>query len=501
MGLTNLVRLALGWTTYYKHEHHRLMLAVSPSVNPVQPSFHSIPIVKRTTNRSRRLGSTQIIPLHKRNHRLLRDKMNVPSIELTNYYNNEYIGQMGVGSPPQYLTVVFDTGSSDLWIPETNCETCGEDSGKFDSSKSSTYELSTGKDGEAAPFKITYGSGGVTGTIMSETITLSTLSMPSVKLGGVTYEDSAIADFDMDGICGLAFDGLSVVTKPSLLDTLTHTYPNLSHSFSIYLNADPDDTDKPSLITFGGYDLSIVSDTAAFYYTPVVKDTSALTYWTVSLTSFGVGTSSSFSSNDEVELQLTLCEYESCLAIVDSGTSGIAIPSQYYDSVLATLTYGKNCRDLTCVGVSQEDFPVLLISLAPDNTFPLLPSDYVECSNYDECILRFQSSTSLWILGDCFIQAYYTVFDIKNLRIGFACDGVCSGGDWHGSGGYFVLVDDIPAWRKALFIYAIFVLLLAALMSTINAVRSCYQLKDDERDDAIAKQPLLIKDRGQLGSR
>jgi Eukaryotic aspartyl protease len=41
--------------------------------------------------------------------------------------------------------------------------------------------------------------------------------------------------------------------------------------------------------------------------------------------------------------------------------------------------------------------------------------------------------------GDTFMQAYYTLFDIENLRIGFACAGDCAGGSWHGKGGILEL--------------------------------------------------------------
>ena len=69
-----------------------------------------------------------------------------------------------------------------------------------------------------------------------------------------------------------------------------------------------------------------------------------------------------------------------CLAIVDSGTSGLGIPVEYYKSILKVVTAGMDCIDTSCVNVRISDFPVLLISLDPDSTFPLLPSDYVECS-------------------------------------------------------------------------------------------------------------------------
>jgi Eukaryotic aspartyl protease len=158
-------------------------------------------------------------------------------------------------------------------------------------------------------FSIQYGSGEVSGNRILETVHISTLELPSILIGEVTHEDSLIAEFDMDGLCGLAFDGLSVVTRPGLIDTLQHSFPNLSHSFSFYLNTDPSDPTTPSMIIFGGYDLSLVSESAVFYYTPVIKDTTALTYWTVSLEAFEISLESSLTDVEDLTVQFSVCSY------------------------------------------------------------------------------------------------------------------------------------------------------------------------------------------------
>jgi hypothetical protein len=113
----------------------------------------------------------------------------------------------------------------------------------------------------------------------------------------------------MDGIVGLGFDGLASVTNPGILDSMKLNYPNLSQSFSMYLSSDPDDHTKPSKITFGNYDLSIVGENATLYYTPVIKYSNILTYWTVSMTGFEIGTSESFVTASEVEVALSVCTY------------------------------------------------------------------------------------------------------------------------------------------------------------------------------------------------
>jgi hypothetical protein len=52
--------------------------------------------------------------------------------------SSQYVGVIGVGTPPMSFEMILDTGSADIWFPSVPCQSCGNHS-LFQPQNSSTF--------------------------------------------------------------------------------------------------------------------------------------------------------------------------------------------------------------------------------------------------------------------------------------------------------------------------------------------------------------------------
>jgi len=330
-------------------------------------------------------------------------------IALSDYEDAQYYGPIHIGTPAQAFSVVFDTGSSNLWVPSSKCPitviACDVHH-KYYATRSSTYMAN------GTAFNITYGSGSMTGFVSRDTLQLSNLTVlgqqftEATGLPGITFDAAKF-----DGIMGLAFQSISVLgVVPPWYNILNQKLVS-DQVFSFWLNKDPNGALGGELL-LGGID----SD--HFIGTPTYVPLTSQTYWQFKL--------------DDIlyrETSLGYCGATGCNAIADTGTSLIAGPTADMRALnlklgAITITNGEAILDCKLIPVMPNVTFVL-----SGTKFSFSPAEYVlqvTSANETECISGFLGIDipppygPLWILGDVFISSYYTIFDFGNTRVGFA---------------------------------------------------------------------------------
>uniref|UniRef100_A0A671K206 Cathepsin D-like n=1 Tax=Sinocyclocheilus anshuiensis TaxID=1608454 RepID=A0A671K206_9TELE len=334
-------------------------------------------------------------------------KLPPPVEKLTNFMDAQYFGVISIGTPPQDFTVLFDTGSSNVWVPSIHCSyldiACWLHH-RYNSKKSSTY-VQNGTD-----FSIQYGRGSLSGFISQDTVTLAGLKVPNqqfaeaVKQPGIVF---VVARFD--GVLGMAYPAISVDGITPVFDTAMAAKILPQNIFSFYINRDPAGEVGGELM-LGGFDQQYFD--GDLHYVNVTRKA----YWQIKM--------------DEVQVggTLTLCK-NGCQAIVDTGTSMITGPVQEVRALQKAIgaipllmgEYWIDCKRI-------PSLPVVSFSLG-GKMFNLTGENYVLKVTHmgvSVCLSGFMAmdipppAGPLWILGDVFIGRYYTVFDREADRVGFA---------------------------------------------------------------------------------
>lgn len=317
------------------------------------------------------------------------------TIKLTDYLNAQYYGPISIGKPAQQFQVIFDTGSSNLWVPSKDCTSCNHK--KYDHDSSKSYR----KNG--TEFKITYGSGSLSGYLSQDVLWLGDFLITDQVFAEATdLPGLAFSQGKFDGILGLGWPSISVNGVVPPIQNLIK-YSQLTPAlFSFYL---PSEDGSEGEFELAGIDTSKYS--GELFYHPLSSES----YWQIDLDDLSVNGRSTSTKR----------------AIIDTGTSLLAGPTTDVKAIAEQVGaqpyfLNPNIFTLDCDKVSA--LPNIEVKFG-GRTFPLTGKQYT-IEEQGACILGItgidvpEPRGPLWILGDVFIRQYFTVFDVGNSRIGVA---------------------------------------------------------------------------------
>lgn len=349
-----------------------------------------------------------------------------PLAPMKNFQDAEYYGPVIIGTPGQSFEVIYDTGSSNLWVPSKKCNKILFPACKthnlYDNTTSSTARPCTNPNG--CELVLPYGSGVVLGGIEVDSATFGGLPITNQAFGAVTVEPGKIwVESPFDGILGLGYPYIALpkgTTPP--FDNLMAQGQLASNVFSFFLSTlDPAaPATQTSALLLGGTDPKYCADgTCEFTYEKLNILYKEFGYW---LISGGIAV-----ENSTVEVCAKALGGK-CDMVVDTGTSILVGPNNRVQPLIdAVNVSGIIDGDGILPCDKADSLPTLTFTIA-GKEWPLGPDFYVlrgqTSSNDVECQLGIQGISplgagELWILGDPFLRKFYTVFDRQENRVGF----------------------------------------------------------------------------------
>lgn len=368
------------------------------------------------------------------------DDTHAVALALYNHRDTQYMGKIGVGEPPQYFWVIFDTGSSNLWVSSSMCRSIG-------CRKKNLYDHRQSRTARTLGFdiQVKFGTGVIKGFLMEDTFQLGPLRVPRQTFAEITQEIGRVFhNSRFSGIMGLGFAANTPAHQVTpVFDNIMSQKLLSADMFSFYYSAYPL---QESALFFGPPNPLCYEGKITWVRVP-----NGSHYWQVPLKSVGVmrrpdsaKLNPSSDPNTDALLQAILendswnsrrarvrnenglgplsmaagtqdlselerlevisriptCANKKCFAVLDTGTSLITGPRAEVNKLLAEIKFdptraGRNCENIddlpdvvfTLEGTEYE-FDDGSVNASPNipgkrqlgrtlETFVLRPKDYI----------------------------------------------------------------------------------------------------------------------------
>ncbi|KAH6949890.1 aspartic peptidase domain-containing protein [Fusarium avenaceum] len=310
-----------------------------------------------------------------------------------------YFIEVEVGSEKKSMYMLIDTGAGSSWVMGTSCKSkaCSMHN-TFGADDSDSLDISE------KSFNIAYGSGKVSGTWATDTITVAGMSI-EYQFGLTDTTSDQFLQFAFDGILGLAINKGS---NNNFLNALAKSEEVDKNMFCVALNRASDGTNEGE-ISFGSPNPD--KYTGKISYTSIGEDDD----WAIKMDDMGyngkkanVGGMSSF---------------------IDTGTSFMFGSPENVKKVHALIDGAESSDGITYTVPCDSNGNMTIAFSGVD--YVISPKDWISPPNKEgKCtsnLYGFEVVKGAWLLGDTFIKNVYAVFDADERRIGFATSAIASG--------------------------------------------------------------------------
>lgn len=356
------------------------------------------------------------------------------------------------------FTAVFDTGSGHLVLPSGYChsDTCKAHSRFRRSTSKSAKDIDSDGSEVAAgaprdQITVSFGTGQVTGVFVEDVVCFgdaggvaantsspqavmrADIALPKECLqlrfiAATAMSEHPFKSFHFDGVMGLGLSGLSQTPEFNFLNVFSRTAEawgsTMSQTFGVFLADIADDTSE---IALGGWNQERISGGLAWNRVHRPE----LGHWMINIKSLRVDGHA-----------VDFCSDGTCRAVVDTGTSLVAVPSAVFPELYEHLRHPA-----PKLGHCKGPGPTLHIELE-GLTLTLGPREISQLERVTPPEARLREGPAapvdpnarpdmrckpvlmtmdlpapigpkLFILGEPVLRKYYTVYDAKSKRVAF----------------------------------------------------------------------------------
>ncbi|KAJ3733403.1 acid protease [Lentinula guzmanii] len=314
-----------------------------------------------------------------------------------------YFATVSIGTPGQSMSVVLDTGSSDLWVTGSSCKNCDGQTPLFDSTKSSSFKSSSSSSSSNnGQTTIQYGSGAVAGTLAQDTVEFDGFTVQGQTFLLADDLTDGLLDGPVSGIMGLAFQSIASTESTPFWQALVNAGDLSIPEMSFWLARESNETVPGGVFTLGGSNTSLFSGDIEFLDTQGTPS-----FWLLNMNSL------------TVQSQSVSLGSSSQLSAIDTGTTLIGGPSDavqnFYGSIAGSSTVQGEQACSTSLNttisfggtawpISSADMNLGQVSKGSSDCLGGI-FDLSLGSNIPE-----NSGNPSWVVGDVFLKNVYTVF-------------------------------------------------------------------------------------------